>query len=348
MPKSVRRLLAPALLAWLVLAARPAGAATLDYMQIANWIVGAYGDAGSGRLSHCAASASYKNGSLLQFAADRDLRWTMGIVNPAWKFSPGSGNEAFYAIDGRHATTVRGTTVDEGQLVIPLDRGAAQLDEIRHGKRLVVFATGQVSDFELGGAEAAMSAVLSCVETHLAGEQQVGPSAPASSGRVAELPPSGPTEASRIEAVTVLAELLSAAGIPRFHFLEPAQIPSDLAGYDSVWVAPDLVGAARILPAGAGAEPERVRKTAAAADAKQCAGKFASDITPGSDRSATAIRFFTRCETGSSVSLTYYIVQPRSGGGSYLLAVMSATGAKDAATAAESAISTSAAKARLE
>jgi len=347
MPKSVKTLVASALLGGLVLAARPAGAATLDYVQVANWIVGAYGDAASGRLSHCAASASYKNGSLLQFAVDRDLRWTMGIVNPAWQFAPGSGNDLFYAIDGSHATTARGTTVDEGQLVIPLDRGAAQLDEFRHGKRIVVFAAGQVANFDLNGAEAALDAVRSCVETHLASERPAGTPAraPAGGARVAELPPSGPTEASRIEAVTVLVDLLSVAGIPRFHFLEPAQIPADLAGYDSIWIAPAIVGGARILPAGPAAEAKRVQETTVASDARQCAaGSFTTERTPGGDRTDPILRFVTRCKIGARVAASYYLVLPRAAGGVYLLAVMSAAGATDAARAAESAIYQSAAK----
>lgn len=327
-------------IACLAFAAHPGIGATLENFQVASWVAGAYDDNNSGQFSHCAVSTSYEDGGVLLFAVDRNLRWTMGMVNPLWKLELGSTYEVVYAIDGEHPATAPGIAIDDSQMVISLDGGSAQLNRIRYARRLTVFAANQVSNFALGETEAALSAALSCTRRHLALEEQADTaSAPAASGRYgAGLPAAIPTTASRLEATTMLADLLSAARIPRFHFLEPEQVPSDLAGYDAVWIAPDIVGVGRIVASGPDVSPEKVERSTTAANARACGGTFIFGATPGTDEPSVVTRFFTECETGSDVSVANYLVLPRPLGGNYVLAVMSVGGARDAAAAAERSI----------
>ena len=145
-----------------------------------------------------------------------------------------------------------------------------------------------------------------------------------------------------MEATTVAANLLSAAGLQRFHILAPDDPLAKKFHADVVWLGTGIVGTLKILPPGQFRQIGDIPPLLISSDAKTCKGAFFSGSLPAEFEKPMG-RAFTSCREGRAPITTYYMITERPKGGFYLFATISSEGeapAKEIDTNIRSAVLT--------
>jgi hypothetical protein len=145
----------------------PAGAATIQTYKVANWDLGAYTNNNTGRFTHCAASARYRNGLTLIFSVSESLEWGISFLNPDWNLRQGRELEVEYRIDGGRENRATARAVNERQIVAKLPDSTELFNQFRYGYRLVVSINdGRTVPFDLRDTNAMLTEVLRCANRH--------------------------------------------------------------------------------------------------------------------------------------------------------------------------------------
>ncbi len=164
---AVMRIVAIASAAAAILAAAPASAATIQTYKVANWDVGAYTNNSTGRFTHCAASARYRNGLTLIFSVSEKLDWGISFLNPDWNLREGREIEIEYQIDNGRTNSATGRAVNARQIVAKLPDSAELFNQFRYGYRMVVSINdGRNVPFDLRDTNAMLTEVLRCANRH--------------------------------------------------------------------------------------------------------------------------------------------------------------------------------------
>lgn len=144
-----------------------ASAATITSYKVAGWSMGAYTNDQTGRFSHCAASAQYRNGLLLLFSVSESFQWSIGFSNQQWNLRPGREVEVDFRIDGGRQNTVRGNAVTEKLLRARLPDSVELFNQFRQGLRLVVNLNDNAPvTFNLTDTNAMLTEVLQCARKY--------------------------------------------------------------------------------------------------------------------------------------------------------------------------------------
>lgn len=311
-------------------------AAEIERTVVANWYLGAYTNDQNGEFSHCAIVTPYKSGIYMTFAVDRRFQWSVGFYNPAWVMTPGTLYHVVFWIDNHSPETNDATAISPTFAKIPLEPTRSLFEQFRRGYRLSVSAAGQMFYFNLDGTARALNATLSCTQRHVlqtAGIPSVNPIE-----RSGQPVATKDTAATKAEATALIANILSSSGISGFYILPPGQVPKELASYDAVWVAPNVVGTLMIAMPTIPVHAQDLASLLLASDAKSCAGKFASGSLPASTGPSLDVHLFTACDASAGKWTIYYDAVSRQAGGYYLFAVMNMNGDGTPARTADTAI----------
>jgi hypothetical protein len=144
-------------------AASSATAREINRYNVGGWQVGVFTNDQSGRFSHCAASANYRNGLTLLFSVSESLEWAIGFSSPDWRLNAGRDIDVEFRIDGGRVNTVRGRTVNDRLVRATLPDSAALFNQFRYGLRMVVSINDNPElTFNLSNTNAMLSEVLNC------------------------------------------------------------------------------------------------------------------------------------------------------------------------------------------
>jgi hypothetical protein len=331
------------------MSAAPLNAATLYNFHVDNWFAGAYTNDTTHDFSHCAASVKYNSGILLLFSIGRGYDWSLGLADPDWSLTPGQVYDIVLSIDRTVAMRARARAINTQQVSVPLADSAALFRRFRWGRQLTIYTVGRQFAFNLTDTSRILPALGRCVAYNNANPPappvtSANPFTSEPQGRPSEAPgantaappprppapatpvatpaaPAAPPSDHHAEAATLLANILSAAGIGGFRLLGPGDLPHGVTA-DAAWRAGSLVGALSIVTR-AYAKPQDLAPYLIAIDAKNCGGTFASGILPekASD-AAGSVRVFTSCQNGGPAATVYYAVFARPAGGFYVLSTL--------------------------
>jgi hypothetical protein len=309
----------------LCLQASYAGAAQLQTTYVGNWLVGSYSSDNTGGFSHCAASAAYRNGTLMLFAINKDFRWSMGFMNPQWQLSKGDSYPISFSVDGIPALRAQATALNDHQVKVELADSAALFNIFRRGQMLTVFAAGQTTSFRLTTTSELLPTLGTCVRENRERQTRMvaNPFVSRGDGPSSEIKDKSPGEysgalARRAEATSLLANILAQAGISGFQILKPADMNEVKA--DAAWRAGGSFGTLSITT-DTNAKPTDLTSSILAGDARTCQGAFLSGSMPD-DQNKQDVRVFTTCRSDAKTLTAYYSVLQRPEGGFYILATV--------------------------
>jgi hypothetical protein len=298
-----------------------AHAATLETTNIDGWLVGAYSDDRTGQFRHCASSTPYKSGITLVFAVGKDFTWSMGFANPQWQLRPGAEYDLIYWIDAGPKLTARGRANNKALVEVPLIDSRSLFESFRRGYQLSVQAAGETFLFNLNSSGKALAATLDCTKRYLArstgtASNPFATPPPAPQGQV------GMAESNaRTEATILIANILSAAGIPGFRVVPREKIPDDFKSYDAVWTTDDVIGTVKIVSSQTVSSAEELATLVMASDAQTCKGVFASGRYPTQQKTG-ATRLRTGCSGSEHPIEVDYTIAPRAKGGFIVFGVL--------------------------
>jgi hypothetical protein len=293
-------------------------AALIESYAVRDWDIGAYSDDQTKEFSHCAMSASYKNGILLIFSIDRSKNWFMGLANDNWRLTEGERYDFDIQLDGAQGKRWFGDAVNPKMLLVPLADSAALFELFSAANILTVNAANGTYRFSLSNSRIALQAVAECTARHLAASVQN----PFAKGNPFERAPRSPGSgrddgAYYSEGAVVMTNVLSSIGATGYRLAALEELRKDFKGYHAVWIGKGAAGSLKILP-DAASIPD-IGADLLAASATSCDGKLAS----GKTSAGKALKIVAVCDANSGKILNYqYIVAPRPQGGSFLFSIV--------------------------
>jgi hypothetical protein len=128
--------------------------------QFGNWKGSPYYK--NNRFTHCAMSASYRNGSKLIFGIERNAVMSIGIFNPSWRLSKGRRIDVTYYVDGVRAVSAPARVL-RSQQVASFFKGTSRVfSMMRHGQSLALSTASGTMRFSLQGTNGALTRLLNC------------------------------------------------------------------------------------------------------------------------------------------------------------------------------------------
>ena len=155
--------LAAALL--LALGPRVAKAETIERLEIAGWVGGAYAE-DDGSFSHCSLAATYNSDITLVFMMD-DAGLYLMLGKPGWQLPVGERYQLTLSVDSSWRQQVTGLVTGDAVLAIPLGQDPEALRRLKRGHLLDVDARHENFGFRLEGTMKALSLLERCVERRL-------------------------------------------------------------------------------------------------------------------------------------------------------------------------------------
>lgn len=308
-------------------------AATLRSFRIGAWQAGAYSNDSTGVFSHCAATASYKSGIYVVFSISKNATWTVGFANPEWRLSQGDTYNIAFTVDDMPPIAAKAYAISTGHVSVLLQDSSELFARFRRGNVLRVAAADRVFSFNLTGTSQLLPALLRCAMQNGNPKIVTNPfekSAPVVSKSKLTTTSASDRSAERAEATTLVANLLSQAGIQGFVLLDPTDLPDVKA--DAKWRAGDLFGTITVFPDIKTSQIAEVPAVLIGGAAKTCKGTFLSGAIKDETNNSFA-RIFTTCNDGKDTTTVYYLAIPRKAGGAYIITtavVGSETPAKEA------------------
>jgi hypothetical protein len=312
-------------LVWLLMmtaiaGASPAQARPFGEFKVGSWHGAANTDA-KGEFNHCGAYTHMRDGTMVFFAVGRNFTWSVGFNHRQWKFREGDPVAVMFGVDGRAPVQMDARAYMRNGIEIGLGERADLFRQFTSGRRLKVLGAPKPIEFNLAGTDRVLPRLLACALFR-------GKNARAIPGRdpAADIPNYTTRQmrsdsAMVVEATTLAANLLSAAGVSGHRLLGPKEEPQ-LKG-DARWIIPgEGVGLVQVHPDMTREMQLSLGSVLIGEDAKSCKGAFMSATLPGDERMGSG-RVFTTCDDGKTTLTSYYFTMPRRAGGAYLVATIS-------------------------
>lgn len=291
----------------------PGYAGLRDVFTLGGWSGRAF-TLDSGEFSYCEAYARYERGDMMIFRVNRNYNWQMGFYDPAGRLSEGQVLQFFFKIDDQQTFPVEAVALRNDLVLLKFEDSSALFARFRRGQQLKITTLAGIHTYSLAHTSQVLPALVNCVTSGLTGGQN--PSA-----AQAAKPPSN--HATRAEAATFAANLLSQAGTVGFSLLGPDVL--DKLKVDAAWRTKNVLGTVNVAP---GFAAQHVPPIVIGAAAKSCKGTFFSGSLP--DEGSMSARVFTTCQAGKDSLTVYYLSVPRRAGGIYLIAIASTVGEQPA------------------
>jgi hypothetical protein len=310
------QLLAAQVFAVALLAALASGLAPQPAQAFTSgaWSGGPANDA-NGRFLDCAISTPYRSGITLGFVINRDYKWGMILVDPAWNLKIGTSENVSLRVDRRGTFGTIAKVITKDGIVIPLEESGPVIDAMRYGSLLDVDTGSGSVGFVLTGTSAAIARLAQCVNLQLKIEADNGSSSSAFASLQAK-PAPAPAPAPEAngqdklftgtEAVVFISNLLSDAGITNYTIVDPSKNP--VPGFDVVWKYQNgLIGGLAGYKDMQNVSLDEAASEVIAGDSKDCKGEFASGKKNAqSIGSVQAEQLFTACTGNDSPMEIHY------------------------------------------
>ena len=95
-----------------------------------------------------------------------DGRWSLGVVNPAFKLNAGATGQVSYWVDDVLPRGGRATAVNSTTLLLPLENSTQLFEEFRLASMMNIKAGNETFQFSLNGTSAALAALIGCTKRH--------------------------------------------------------------------------------------------------------------------------------------------------------------------------------------
>ena len=324
----------------LSLAISPAYAAgPYGSIRVGLWAGGAYTNDSTGAFSHCAAVATYNSGIAVIIGLGSGHQWTLGFAHQAWHLQPGESFPIVLTFDGREQFNVFGTAQTPIFVVVPMPQNSSLLSQFRKSNGMTALAKGNVFQFALTSTSQLMLVLSNCVDRmnrggiRAAGDFSV--SAPAYAAQPATPPQlAAPVtvqsslgvespEDHKLEAMEIATNFILKSSLQSPRILSRTEIPPTLVSDGAAWRSEEASGGVKIVPGDGNLKGIDVASAIAAADSKECKGKFVTGRAADLVDSDVVFRGFAICDDTSGSRSAQYFVVPRKKGGFIVLSVVS-------------------------
>ena len=214
-----------------MLAALPAGA---KEFKAGAWIGDAYRDKDTGKFTHCAALAVYREKEYLVLGLTEAGNFYILLTNPVWNLSENDSYEVAVSIDSEPVGSFTATATHRDEVLIDVPDSEETLRLFGMGRILSVQAAKQRFVYGLDRAGAALAALQKCVSE----ERDPEPAVRGLFGGGGSLRSWSDQETDEAR----VKELLDGAGLSEFIFLSPAGRRGVLAQAYYAWVKDMTVG----------------------------------------------------------------------------------------------------------
>jgi len=296
-----------------------------------NWQATVHFNEKDQTFSHCAMNASYKSGTSVFFAIDRQMKWRIGFSNDSWNLIPKENYAISYVIDSFPVNTASARAYNKTLAIAELPATSQVFQQFRVGRMLVVRAGDALFNFALEGTSRALSNLLDCAtagKLRTAADYRTG-----GSSRAADAAANTDRRVSqehsaeeKLEATQLVANLLSTGELRDSRILTSSEIakadmPDFVRTAAVAWTGPSSLGVLHVVPDGAG-NIDTLVANVIGGDAGACKGTFASGKIPDAELPKVR-RVFTTC-SGDSKNSSHieYIYVPRPNGSVYRFTIV--------------------------
>jgi hypothetical protein len=312
-------------------------------IRVGQWAGGAYTNEATGAFSHCAAFVPYQSGISLFVGMFANHQWNLGFAHQAWQLTPGETIPIGLTFDGREQFNVFGNALSPIFVVVPMPQNSALLTQFKRANGMTAFAKGNAFPFALTSTSQLMPVLSSCVDRmnrsgiRAAGDfsipaavssaaQPIQQSAPPPSPAPVTVASSLKSETSqdlKIEAMEIATNFILKSALQNPRILSHSEIPATLVSNGAAWKSEEAYGSVRIVGQDGDTKGIDVASAIAAADAKECKGKFASGRVAELVDSDVIFRGFAACDDTDGARSAQYFVVPRKKGGFIVFSVVS-------------------------
>ncbi|MCC5605199.1 S1C family serine protease [Nostoc favosum] len=126
-------------------------------------MAGVYAYDDTKRFSHCSASASYKNGTIVYVSIDENYSWYLGFSNDSWRLEPNRKILVSYRFDRGVWFDAIGEFKDRGFFVITMPSDGTLIDLFRRGRQMDLKLSEGSYEFWLEGTFRLTASLARCV-----------------------------------------------------------------------------------------------------------------------------------------------------------------------------------------
>ncbi len=302
-------------------------------LRVGQWAGGAYTNDETGAFSHCGAGVPYKSGIYFMVGLLANHQWTLGFTHEAWQLKQGEAIPIVLTFDGREQFNVLGIAYTSNFVIVPMPHNSALLTQFRKSNVMMALANGNAFQFALTSTSKLMPVLANCVDRmnrggmRAAGDFGIAPATPAAP-QPAPLTTSSslkpePSQDYQIEAMEIATNFILKSALQNPRILSHSEIPATLVGNGAAWKSEEAFGFVRIIPQSGDTKGIDVASAIAAADAKECKGKFASGRVAELVDSEVVFRGFAACEDTDGARSAQYFIVPRKKGGFVVFSIVS-------------------------
>lgn len=253
-----------------------------------NWSGGAYKNT-QGGFSHCAVSASYKNGISLATGLTRNYDLNLVLWKDDWRLPDSKTHKVGLMVDGKYLGKFDAVNTQTNLLSIGFGNRADIFKKLRHGYVLKVIAKSDEFHFSLKGTNTALGKVRECVDV----ATMLTPSNSSLFSTANTNPFSYGQKSKRVDDKAVVRALLVASGLYSVSLIDPSSAKMPEATY--AWIDDDIGGGLWIFDS-VGTTPEQTSKAVFRRIASACDGSFSSKSGATSRAGTIRVRqYYTEC-----------------------------------------------------
>jgi len=262
--------------------------------------------------------------------------WTLGFMHQAWQLKPGEVIPIDLTFDGRNQFHVFGSVQNQNLVVVPMPNSSSLLRDFRGSATMAAVAKGNLFQFNSTSTAQLLPTLANCVATvtkrglGAAGDFTVRSHSQATPQPEPQVPttlkaeqPAATSPDLQIEAIELATNFILKSSLQNPKVLSRSDTPVELASYGAAWKADEASGAVRIIADQADTKGIDVAAAIAAADAKECKGKFASGRVSELADSEVVFRGFAMCEDSEGPRTAQYFIVPRKRGGFVMFSIVS-------------------------
>jgi hypothetical protein len=308
-------------------------AGPLGTIRVGQWSGGAYTNEADGTFSHCAAAVPYQSGIALLVGLGKSRDWTLAFIHPEWKLTVGESFPISLTFDGQEQFNVFGVVQSPIFVIVPMPQNSSLLSLFRKSHGMVAFAKGNSFKFALTSTSQLMAVLSNCVDRmnrgglKAAGDFSVNtspspvqPPEPASVTIASSLKPNAPDD-YKVEAMEIATNFILKSTLQNPRILTRSELPAALVANGASWKSEEAFGSVKIVHE-EGAKGVDIASAIAAADSKECKGKFMTGRAAELVDSDVVFRGFAICEDTDGGRSAQYFVVPRKKGGFIVLSVV--------------------------
>jgi hypothetical protein len=303
--------------------------------KVGNWQTGAYTNDATGAFSHCVGGTNYLGGIYFAVSVNRNFQWSLGFAHQSWQLTPGQTIPVDLTFDNRSQFHVFARVLLPHFVEVQMPNDSQLIRQFRQATMMTAFTSGNLFQFNLLNTSQLLPVLVNCVRQKLgmptvAGAQpKQTQSPPVAMPEPAQPPPVVPSTLNpdnadlHLEAMELATNFILNSQLRSPKVLGASETPNELKSTGAVWRSSDSAGIVKIIPEAPNQKGINVAAAVAAADSKECRGKFMSGRISELVDSDVVSRGFSTCEDSAGLRFGQYFIVPRKQGGFAVFSVVS-------------------------